>query len=212
MYHCAAEIHLRGCCSQAWSRTDVLIYIRSQIHPHLPSTSARQRGTNTKLYPSSPGWSILQVLMSCGSKLTKNTLWGRKLFFWELIKSFPKDALLPNKCIKPLWNRNRAGYISQKWKDTWHRASRFPVFSQVPLEVLLSIMKILMHNNSSMSIPTEGCPSSTAKFSYNALSFLSLSLVLFCFSKESSEQHEGDTRYLAKLSCLLVAQKLPCPK
>lgn len=80
-HHCAAEIPLRGYCSQAWFVTDVLMRIRCQIHPNLPSTSTRQRGTNTKLYSSSPEWSIPQVLMSCGSKLAKNTLWGRKLFF-----------------------------------------------------------------------------------------------------------------------------------
>lgn len=55
VYHCAAEIPLRGYCSQAWFVPDVLIHIRSQIHPNLPSASPGQRGTNTKLYPSSPG-------------------------------------------------------------------------------------------------------------------------------------------------------------
>lgn len=213
VYHCAAEIHLRGYCSQARSLTDVLIYIRSQMHPHLPSTSTRQRGTNTKLYPSSPGRSIPQVLMSCGSKLAKKTPWGRKLFFQELIKSSPKDALLPNKCIKPLRNRNRAGYIAQKLKDTWQRASRFPVFSQVPFKVLFNIKKMLMHSNSSMSIPTEGCPSSTAKFSHNALSFLSLSLVLFCFSKNpQSSMKERRHQVFSKTITSVSSTKATLPQ
>lgn len=47
VYHYAAEIHLRVYCSQAWFVTDALIYIRSQIRPHLLSTSTRKRGTNT---------------------------------------------------------------------------------------------------------------------------------------------------------------------